>query len=90
MLGAATWKYKAIPRIAIFTARVRSTTGRLCFETRLSINLSVHRGGGVRSSRGGGSGPAGGEGVRSTGPARGEGQVQPAEGGGQVQLVGGA
>ena len=43
----------------IFTNRVRSTTGRLCFDTCLSIHLSVHTRGGVtsaRSSRGGGGG----------------------------------
>ena len=85
----------------LITARVRSTTGRLCFDTCLSIHLSVHRGGG--------SGPAGGEGWVSTcwvggsgppagggsGPARGGsgpaagGGSGPAAGGGQVQLPGG-
>ena len=83
--------------VPLITARVQSTTGRLCFDTCLSINLSVHRGGGqvqlperVRSSRqGGGSGPAaGGVGVRSSqggsGPAARGGQVQP--GGGSAKI----
>ena len=53
----------------IITARVRSTTGRLCFDTCLSV---CHRGGGSvsRLSRGG---------VRSS--QQGGGQLQPARGG---------
>ena len=82
----------------LITAHVRSTTGRLCFDTCVSIHLSVHRGGaqvqpggvrsrrrggGVRSSRGGGQVQTG-----ASGPDGG-GQVQPVGGGGQVQLAGG-
>ena len=78
--------------LLIFTARVRSTTGRLCFDTCLSINLSVHMGGGQVQLPGGGVRSSWGEvrssrwgGVRSS---RGVGQVQPG-GGVQVQLPGG-
>ena len=70
----------------IFTARIRSTTGRLCFDMCLSIHLSVQRGGGgVRSScRGGVSGPAagGGGGCQVQLPGGGSG---PAGGGGGQQ-----
>ena len=65
--------------IVFITARVRSTTGRLCFDTCLSV-----------CSQGGGQvQPAGGGGVRSSWPGGGVrssrgGQVQ----GGQVQLGG--
>ena len=77
--------------IDIITARVRSTTGRLCFDTCLSVchgggQVQPVGGGGVRSSQRGG--------VRSS--RQGGGQVQPAGGegsgpvgGGQVQLAGG-
>ena len=74
----------------LITARVRSTTGRLCFDTCLSV--CSQRGvrssqlgggqvqpGGVRSSRGG-SGPAGQGGGRS-GPAGGGGSGPAGRGG---------
>ena len=41
---------------SIFTDRVRSTTGRLCFDTCLSINLSVHTWGEVPEPGPGGGG----------------------------------
>ena len=78
----------------LITARVRSMTGRSCFDTRLSINLSVHRGGSSRLSRGG----EGGQSSRGGGSAdRGVGQPgggQPGGGqsagrGGVSQLAGG-
>ena len=69
----------------IFTARVLSTTGRLCFDTCLSVCHSG--GGGSRSSQWrGGSGPAGGWGggqvqpVGGSGPAS-QGGSGPAKGG---------
>ena len=67
----------------IFTARIRRMGEGNVFDTRLSMILSVHRGGGggqvqlaggggCQVQLGGGSGPAG----------RGGGQVQPGGGGG--------
>ena len=67
--------------IHIFTARVRSTTGRYCFHRC----LSVHRGGGEGGvSQGGRGGSAGGRG----GSAGGEGWVS--QGGGQLGGRGGS
>ena len=75
---AFNWKALLFWDWFLVTARVRSTTGRLCFDMRLSfypsINLSVHRGG-VSPARGGGSVQPGG--------------VSPAGRGGSVQPVGG-
>ena len=70
----------------IITARVRSTTGRLCFDTCLSVCLQggcqvQPAGGGVRSSQWGGV-----EGVRSS---RGGVRYSRRGGGGQVQPEGG-
>ena len=69
---------------SIFTARVRSTTGRYCFHRC----LSVHRGGG-QVQLVGGSGPAGRggqvQGGPGSGPARGGGSG-PASGGGSAKI----
>ena len=64
----------------MITARIRSTTGRLCFDTCLSVcsqGVSPASWGGVRSSRGGVRSSWGGQvQVGGSGPAGG-GQVQP-------------
>ena len=81
----------------IITARVRSTTGRLCFVTCLSVcpqggvsQPTQPRGGGGVKSSWGGSGPAGRGGQVQPAGGGGGGQVQPAGRGGQVQLGGGS